>query len=58
MSDFWRSVLGRGDKVEVAKSGDNYYSTIKHQGEVIMSIIQPPKSYDGTIGVGGQVSMF
>jgi hypothetical protein len=57
--DFWTRILHVGDKeVEVAKSGDNYYANIKIGEETIMTIVQPPTSYDGKTGVGGEISLF
>jgi hypothetical protein len=54
MCGFWRKIFGLEDKeVEVAKSGDNYYSVIKHKGEVLMTIVQPPTAFDGKTGGGG-----
>src|SRR5947199_3581936 len=59
MGDFWNHVLGRGDKeVDVAKSGDNYYSVIKVNGETVMTVVQPPLSFDGRTSIGGKVSVY
>lgn len=59
MCGFWNKIFGIGDKeVEVAKSGDNYYIVVKQKGEVIMTVVQPPSSYTGKTGVGGEVSVF
>jgi GAF domain len=59
MTNFWNKLWARGDKeVEVAKSGDINYLTFKQQGETILTIVQPPTSYDGKTNVGGKISIF
>jgi len=52
-------IFGSKDKeLEVAKSGDNYFSILKQNGEIIMAVIQPPATYDGKTSVGGKVSVY
>src|SRR5215211_2033424 len=59
MCSFWKKVFGIEDKtIEVAKSGDNYYTVVKQNEEIIMTIVQPPSSYTGKTSVGGEVSVF
>jgi hypothetical protein len=59
MGNFWSKLFGHEDKeVEVAKNGDNYYYLFKQQGEVILTIVQPPVSYGGKTGVGGEISVY
>ncbi len=55
MTAFWHKLWNRDDKeIEFAKSGDINYLTFKEQGETILTIVQPPTSYDGKTNVGGK----
>jgi|ERR1051325_5896771 len=59
MCAFWNRIFGDGNKeMEVAKSGENYYSILKVGGEVVMTIVQPPTRFDGKTSVGGKISVF
>ena len=57
-SHMWKIFKSGTKNVEMSKSGDIYYTVIKDQGEVIMTIVQPPASYDGKTSIGGKVSVF
>ncbi len=59
MCGLFDRILNKGNKsIEVAKSGDNYYSLMRVDNEVVMAVIQPPASYSGHISVGGEVSVY
>jgi hypothetical protein len=56
----WNPLKPRNKEVNVSKQGDNYYATVKVDGEQIMTIVQPPTTYNSQAGVavGGQVSVY
>jgi hypothetical protein len=59
MGDFWKHILGPGNKdLDIAKSGDNYFSVLKQKDEIILAVIQPPSSYDGKTSVGGKLAVY
>jgi hypothetical protein len=59
MCAFWEKIFSRGNRdIEIAKSGENYYSILRVGGEVVMAIVQPPTTFDGKTSVGGEVSVF
>ena len=46
------NIFSRGDKeVNVAKQGENYFATVKVAGEQIMTIVQPPSTFDSQTGI-------
>jgi hypothetical protein len=48
MDSVWKRLFGDDKKdLQIAKSRENFYSLLKIDGEVIMSIISLPMAYGG-----------
>jgi hypothetical protein len=59
LTGFFQRILSKGPKaIDVAKSGDNYYSLVRINEEVVMAVVQPPTSFSGQTNVSGDVSVF
>ena len=50
---FWKD-NGKGFKIDVSKKAENYYSVLKVDEEIILTIISPPSSFDIDTSVGGE----
>jgi hypothetical protein len=58
MDSIWKRLSGDDKKdLQIAKSGENFYSLLKIDGEVIMSIISLPTTYGGGYNVGVGVTL-
>jgi hypothetical protein len=59
MASIWKRIFSDEKKeLQVADSGDNYYSLLKIEGEVIMAIVQPPSTFAGGYNIGAGVSVY